>query len=30
MKANLADLRKSYNKGRLDINAVGDNPINLF
>ena len=30
MKANLADLRKSYNKGSLDINAVGDNPINLF
>jgi len=30
MKANLADLRKSYNKGSLDINAVGDKPINLF
>ncbi len=30
MKANLADLRKSYNKGSLDFNAVGDNPINLF
>lgn len=30
MKANLANLRKSYNKGSLDINAVGDNPINLF
>ena len=30
MKANLADLRKSYNKGSLDINAVGENPINLF
>ena len=30
MKANLADLRKSYNKGSLDINVVGDNPINLF
>ena len=30
MKANLADLRKTYNKGSLDINAVGDNPINLF
>lgn len=30
MKTNLADLRKSYNKGSLDINAVGDNPINLF
>jgi pyridoxamine 5'-phosphate oxidase len=30
MKANLADLRKSYNKGSLDISAVGDNPINLF
>ena len=30
MKPNLADLRKSYNKGSLDINAVGDNPINLF
>ncbi len=30
MKANLADLRKSYNKGSLDINVVGDNPINFF
>ena len=30
MKANLANLRKSYNKGSLDINAVGDSPINLF
>ena len=30
MKANLADLRKSYSKGTLDITEVGDNPFNLF
>jgi pyridoxamine 5'-phosphate oxidase len=30
MKPNLADLRKSYDKGSLDISAVCDHPINLF
>ncbi len=30
MKPNLADLRKSYEKGSLDIEAVGDNPFQLF
>ncbi|MDA9660560.1 pyridoxal 5'-phosphate synthase, partial [Flavobacteriaceae bacterium] len=30
MKPNLADLRKSYDKGSLEINAVTDHPINLF
>jgi pyridoxamine 5'-phosphate oxidase len=30
MKPNLADLRKSYDKGSLEINAVIDHPINLF
>ena len=30
MKPNLADLRKSYDKGSLEINDVIDHPINLF
>jgi pyridoxamine 5'-phosphate oxidase len=30
MKPNLADLRKSYDKGSLEISAVIDHPINLF
>ena len=30
MKPNLADLRKSYDKGSLDINEVNGNPISLF
>ena len=30
MRPNLADLRKSYDKGTLDTDAVGDNPLQLF
>ena len=30
MKPNLADLRKSYEKGTLDIHHVMDNPMQLF
>ena len=30
MKPNLADLRKSYEKGTLDIHHVKDNPMQLF
>ena len=29
-KPKLADLRKSYDKGTLDIHHVGDNPLQLF
>jgi pyridoxamine 5'-phosphate oxidase len=29
-KSNLADLRKSYNKGNLDIHHVKDNPLQFF
>ena len=30
MKSNIADLRKSYEKGVLDIKTVGQNPFKLF
>jgi len=30
MKPNLADLRKSYEKGTLDLHNVKDNPLQLF
>lgn len=30
MKSKLADLRKSYEKGSLDIEDVSDNPLQLF
>ena len=30
MKSNIADLRKSYEKGVLDIKAVGQDPFQLF
>jgi pyridoxamine 5'-phosphate oxidase len=30
MKSKIADLRKSYEKGALDVNAIGQDPFQLF